>query len=87
MASPVAPADIEEALAKLGVKIAGPGDIPPTNVSAAGETEIQIARIEPDPNIASGVWIWGVADNLRLAATNAVRVAEELVAGSTAQRN
>jgi len=86
-ASAVAAADIEEALAKLGVKIAGPGDVPPTNVSAAGETEIQLARIEPDPNIASGVWIWGVVDNLRLAATNAVRIAEELVAGTTAQPN
>jgi hypothetical protein len=28
------------------------------------------------------VWIWGVADNLRLAATNALRIAEEIVAGS-----
>lgn len=87
LASPVPPEQVEAALAKLGVKVAAPSDLPPTNVSAAGESEIQLARIEPDPNIASGVWIWGVADNLRLAATNAVRIAEELVAGSTAQPN
>ncbi len=53
------------------------------NVSVAGESEIHMARIEADPNIAGGVWIWGVADNLRLAATNAVRIAEELVAKSS----
>ena len=54
----------------------------PTNVSVAGESEIHLAPIEPDPNVESGVWLWGVADNLRLAATNAVRIAEELVAKS-----
>ena len=78
--SPVAPEQFEAAFASLGVKIAAPGDPPPTNVSVAGESEIQLARIEADPSVASGVWLWGVADNLRLAATNAVRIAEELVA-------
>jgi aspartate-semialdehyde dehydrogenase len=48
-------------------------------VSVAGEGEIQIARIEADPAIANGVWIWGAVDNLRLAATNAVQIAEELL--------
>ena len=67
-------------LQSLGVKVAAPDDPPPTNVSVAGESEIHLARIEPDPNVAGGAWIWGVADNLRLAATNAVRIAEELVA-------
>jgi len=83
MASPIAPAQVEAAFADLGVKIAAPDEMPPTNASAAGESEIQLARIEPDPNVASGVWIWGVADNLRLAATNAVRIAEEVIARST----
>jgi aspartate-semialdehyde dehydrogenase len=35
-----------------------------------------------DPAIPDARWFWGVADNLRLAATNAVRIAEELVAQS-----
>lgn len=73
---------IEAEFASLGVKIAAPGDDSPTNVSVAGESEIHLARIEPDPSIEQGAWIWGVADNLRLAATNAVRIAEELVAKS-----
>ena len=50
-----------------------------SNVSVAGEGEIHIARIEPDPSVADGVWIWGAVDNLRLAATNAVQIAEGLL--------
>ncbi len=56
------------------------GEPAPTNISVAGESDIQLARIEADPSVAAGVWIWGVADNLRLAATNAVRIAEGLLA-------
>ena len=73
---------LEAALANLGVKFAAAGDPAPTNVSVAGESEIQLAEIKPDPNVANGVWFWGVADNLRLAATNAVRIAEELTASA-----
>lgn len=78
--TPVAAELLEEALAGLGVKVAKPGDPSPSNISVAGESEIQISRIEPDSNVSRGVWIWGVADGLRLAATNAVRIAEELAA-------
>jgi aspartate-semialdehyde dehydrogenase len=82
--APSSPAEslgqLEAAFAGLGVKVAAPGDPSPTNVSVAGESEIHLARIEPDPSVGSGAWIWGVVDNLRLAATNAVRIAEELVA-------
>ncbi len=82
--APSSPAEsfgqLEAAFAGLGVKVAAPDDASPTNVSVAGESEIHLARIEPDPGVESGAWIWGVVDNLRLAATNAVRIAEELVA-------
>jgi aspartate-semialdehyde dehydrogenase len=71
---------LEAALSNVGVKIEGPGEASPTNVSVAGASEIHLARLEPDAAAAGGVWLWGVADNLRLAATNAVRIAEELVA-------
>ena len=82
-ASPAPTAQIEAALAGLGAKVAAPDEMPPTNVSVAGESEIQLAKIETDPNVSNGVWIWGVADNLRLAATNAVQIAEEVIARST----
>jgi aspartate-semialdehyde dehydrogenase len=79
-ASPPHREQLEAAFVSLGVKVGVAGDPAPSNVSVAGESEIHIARIEPDPSVAAGVWIWGVADNLRLAAVNAVRIAEELVA-------
>jgi aspartate-semialdehyde dehydrogenase len=82
--APSSPAEsfglLEAAFAGLGVKVAAPNDASPTNVSVAGESEIHLARVEPDPSVESGAWIWGAVDNLRLAATNAVRIAEELVA-------
>lgn len=71
---------LEAAFANLGVKIAGAGETAPTNISVAGENEIQLGRIEADPSAAAGIWLWGVADNLRLATTNAVRIAEGLLA-------
>jgi aspartate-semialdehyde dehydrogenase len=73
---------LESAFANLGVKVSAPGDAAPSNISVAGETEIHLARVEPDPNVANAVWLWGVADNLRLAAVNAVRIAEALIAKS-----
>jgi aspartate-semialdehyde dehydrogenase len=77
-AEPPSDAQLELAFANLGVKIAAAGEPPPTNITVTGENEIHLARIEADPNVRSGVWIWGVADNLRLSAANAVRIAEEL---------
>jgi aspartate-semialdehyde dehydrogenase len=85
LASPVPHEKFESAFANLGMKIGASGMAAPTNVSVAGESEIHLARIEPDPNIGNGVWLWGAADNLRLAATNAVRIAEEVVAESRPQ--
>lgn len=82
-ASPVPAEQLHEAFSNLGVKIAGRDEPPPSNVSVAGEDSIHLARIDADPNVAQGVWLWGVADHLRLAATNAVRIAEELFAKSS----
>jgi aspartate-semialdehyde dehydrogenase len=78
--SPQPSEQLQTAFSNLGVKVDAPDDPAPTNVTVAGESEIRLARIEPDPNVAPGAWIWGVADNLRLAVVNAVRIAEELVA-------
>jgi len=71
---------LELAFANLGAKIAVAGEPAPTNITVAGESEIHLARFEADPSVGNGVWIWGVADNLRLSAANAVRIAEELIA-------
>lgn len=81
-ASAVESKELDGELAKLGVRITAGSEAPPTNVSVAGESEIHVAPIERDSNVANGIWIWGAADNLRLAATNGVRIAEELIATS-----
>jgi len=79
-ASPQPGEQLQAAFGNLGVKVEAPEDPAPTNATVAGESEIHLARIEPDANVLAGAWIWGVADNLRLAVVNAVRIAEELVA-------
>lgn len=73
------PGQLESAFRNLGMKLAAPDEIAPSNVSVAGEGEIHIARIEADPSVANGVWMWGAVDNLRLAAANAVQIAEALL--------
>lgn len=73
---------LEAALSAVGVKIAAADDPPPSNVSVAGESDIHLAPVDADANVPNAVWIWGAADNLRLASANAVRIAEDLVRGS-----
>jgi aspartate-semialdehyde dehydrogenase len=75
---------LESAFTELAVKVAAEGDGAPNNVSVAGDSEIQMGHIEADAGVAAGIWMWGVADNLRLPGINAVRIAEELVGQSAA---
>jgi len=77
--SPVAIGGLASALTKLGVKIGAADDPLPSNVSVAGENEIHLAPVENDANIRNAVWLWGAADNLRVASVNAVRIAEDLL--------
>jgi len=50
----------------------------PSNVSVAGEKYIHLARPEKDLAQARMWWFWGAADNMRLPAANAVKLAEML---------
>jgi len=54
-------------------------DQSPSNVSVAGENVIQLAMPEPEPAHVGTWWFWGAADNIRLPAWNAVKLAEKLV--------
>ena len=57
-----------------------PGELdPPNNVGQAGQSGISIGAIAPDRNQPEACWFWLTADNLRLAAENAVMVARQLV--------
>lgn len=50
----------------------------PSNVSAAGEKSMQMAWPEEDAEQKGMWWFWGAADNIRLPAANAVKLAEML---------
>jgi aspartate-semialdehyde dehydrogenase len=53
----------------------------PLALASEGRDETFVGRIRKDPTIANGLNLWVVADNLRKgAATNAVQIAEVLVA-------
>lgn len=54
------------------------GEAGPSNVSAAGEKNIQLAKPEADAAQLGTWWFWGAADNIRLPAANAVKLAEML---------
>jgi aspartate-semialdehyde dehydrogenase len=70
---------LESGLAAGSIEVRGAEFEPPTNVSQAGQGGIAIGGIHPDRNDPEAVWFWLVADNLRLAAENAMAVARQLV--------
>jgi aspartate-semialdehyde dehydrogenase len=68
---------IGKTLAAAGVDVRGEDLEPPNNVGMAGQSGIAVGAIALDRNYPSACWVWMVADNLRLAAENAVAVARE----------
>jgi aspartate-semialdehyde dehydrogenase len=70
---------LESALVSGPIEVRGAEFEPPTSVGQAGQGGIAVGAITPDRNNPEAVWFWGVADNLRLAAENAVAVARELI--------
>lgn len=50
---------------------------PPSNAGIAGQSGLSVGAIAADHNNFRACWFWMVADNLRLAAENAVAVARE----------
>ena len=63
---------LESGLVSGPIEVRGAEFEPPTNVGQAGQSGIAIGAIAPDRNNPEAAWFWGVADNLRLAAENAV---------------
>ncbi len=77
MEKPVSVADLSLAFAGDHVVLNVGPDESPTNVSAAGQGDIQLS-ITPDATQANGVWMWATTDNLRIAALTAVECAETM---------
>jgi len=75
-----APADTAQlsAAAKSAGLLINP-DAGPSNLSVAGESVIQLAAPEPDASSPNLWWFFGAADNIRLPAFNAVKLAEKLL--------
>jgi aspartate-semialdehyde dehydrogenase len=69
---------IESGLATASIEVRGSEFEPPTNVSQAGQGGIAVGAISLDRNNPEACWFWLVADNLRLAAENAVALARQL---------
>ncbi|MCL5006447.1 MAG: hypothetical protein M1404_07905 [Acidobacteria bacterium] len=76
---PVAPVDLVAALEGRPVRIRRGSQKPPSQVEAAGSNEILVDAIEADAACPAGVWLWAVADNLRLSALNATQIAESVL--------
>ena len=75
---PVAPEKVGEALQGERVQVRRRSQDSPTQVEVAGSDKILVDSVTADPDHPTGLWIWAVADNLRLAAVNAVEIAESL---------
>jgi len=85
-AQPLTPAQAAHALAGEPVRVSRVSDRPPSQVEVTGSAEILLDSITADAARPNGLWIWAVADNLRLAATNAVQIAEKLLPSGRASQ-
>jgi aspartate-semialdehyde dehydrogenase len=70
---------LEQSLAAGAIEVRGADVEPPDVVGQAGHDGISVGVITPDRNHFGAAWFWFVADNLRLAADNALAVARQLV--------
>jgi aspartate-semialdehyde dehydrogenase len=70
-------AALKKATENAGFSIASGEDAAPCNVSVAGETSVMLREPEVD-SLGRAWWFWGAADNLRLPAWSASKLAERL---------
>jgi len=78
---PAEPVSTEAATAALSgerIKVRKGGLDAPTHVEATGSSDILVDSITREAEPPHGLWIWALADNLHLAATNAVELAAGL---------
>ena len=72
-------AEIERGLASEGFDVRRSTEEAPSAAGAASSNDILVGNIRGDRACPRGYWLWAAADNLRLLALNAVRIAEELI--------
>ena len=76
--APVGPEAAAAALAGERIKVRRSSHEPPTPVEVTGSSDILVDSITTDAEHSNGIWIWAVADNLHLGATNAIEIAASL---------
>jgi aspartate-semialdehyde dehydrogenase len=69
-----------ELLRKSGFSLDIAASSPLGNVVAAGDSAIHLAVPEDDPAQPGTWWLWGAADNIRLPAVTAIKLAEKVIA-------
>ncbi len=70
--------DLSSALAGEHVSVMRVAEDTPSNVSAAGQEQVQ-ALLRRDPDHDHAFWIWAAGDNLRILALNAIECAEQML--------
>jgi aspartate-semialdehyde dehydrogenase len=79
MDAPVDVQAVSQALAGDHITIPGVEEDSPSNVSSAGQADVQLS-LKIDPVQSNGIWLWAAADNLRISALTAVECAESMTA-------
>jgi len=69
---------VTQALTGGRVQVVRLSDQAPSQIDVAGTENIVVDALAADADHPTGVWIWASGDNLRLAAVNAVEIAESL---------
>jgi aspartate-semialdehyde dehydrogenase len=77
---PASKEQVEAAVCGEHVDIVGAESDPPSNLSAAGQPDILVRASSGSESVdaAGRFWLWMAADNLKLAALNAIACANEL---------
>jgi aspartate-semialdehyde dehydrogenase len=70
---------VESALADARIDVRRSDLEPPTAVGTAGQDGVAVGAVAMDRNAPQACWCWLVADNLRLAAENAVAVGKQFL--------
>lgn len=81
-AEPVKVADLEAAFRGVSWEVREADQGPPTNTGVAGQSGITLDAIREDPGDPRAAWFWLAADNLRLAADNALLAAAAILEAS-----
>ena len=63
---------------KAGFTLESDPNSPLGNLNASGDSAIHLALPESDPAQPNTWWFWGAADNIRVPASMAIKLAEKL---------